>query len=237
MPYEISRLDRSINDNLDRVERDIARANRPRVAMDWGRMASDIFGTPSSNPSDGSEPSDDWDMDDEEMPDEDELEDVDYMDSPPSSYGYSPRRSSRSSRPRHNLERVELEGWDDMDTLDNACARYHQTLEYRIKWIFDREEKEGFIRRQVSPFSVVDFTNKANKQNNSLNTDSRIFYDWKLGGSDFMLRLEKFEQDGNTYLRVHVLDNKNDGKQLCYQDRYWDGNKFYYLNHIWADRS
>jgi hypothetical protein len=130
----------------------------------------------------------------------------------------------------------ELPKWN-MNERDNAANIWSRQMDYRLRWIFYREEREGVNRqRYISPFSPDDFKQRVEKTSepHPANTPTSTFYDWKIGGSDFLVRLESFNLKGRECLRCHFIYKLN-SKELCYQDRVWDGGVYREINVTWAD--
>lgn len=129
----------------------------------------------------------------------------------------------------------ELEGWD-MGERDTVANNWQRQMSYRLQWIFYREEREGVSRtRYIRPFCPDDFKEKVNKTTSShpMNTPTSTFYDWKIGGTDFVMRLESFKVRNRDCLRCHFIHKPTD-KEICYQDRYWDGSAYQEANMVWA---
>jgi hypothetical protein len=130
----------------------------------------------------------------------------------------------------------ELPKWD-MSERDIAANAWSRQMDYRLRWIFYRDEREGVNRtRYIQPFSPDDFKHRVEKTSepHPKNTETSTFYDWKIGGADFLMRLEQMVIKNSECLRCHFI-YKPTGKELCYQDRVWDGSVYSEFNMKWAD--
>jgi hypothetical protein len=131
----------------------------------------------------------------------------------------------------------ELPAWS-LQEREEVVTQWFRQMEYRIKWIFYREEREGINRtRFINAFSPDDFKTRAAKAGrpHPLDTETSKFYDWNLGGSDFIMRLESFEIKNRPVLRLHFIHRPTD-KEVCYEDRIWDGDAYYReCNQVWAN--
>jgi hypothetical protein len=121
-------------------------------------------------------------------------------------------------------------------TRENLVDMWFKYIEYRIRWIFQRQEKDGLDRQRfIAPFSPDDFIGRISKKLNphEMDTETNIFYDWNIGGTDFTMRLESFNVVDRHCLRCHFIHNPSK-TELCYQDRVWDGGMFREVNMQWA---
>lgn len=128
-----------------------------------------------------------------------------------------------------------LPEWDSRDDMDMAANKYVSQMGYRLRWIFYRQEREGVTRRQIPPFSKQDFFDKKRKSMgiHLLDSAESVFYDWNLGATDFIVRLELFTKN-EQMLRCHFIYKPN-MMELCYTDRLWDGEFFVeHGNSVWA---
>lgn len=132
----------------------------------------------------------------------------------------------------------EIQPWTSEIEREQVTDLYFKQIEYRLRWIFSREEKEGFRRRSygVKPFSRQDFLEKVAKRGveHELNTSSSAFYDWNIGATDFILRLESFVINGIDAMRVHFIYKVN-RMEIGYQDRIWDGSQYQQVAQQWAE--
>lgn len=166
-----------------------------------------------------------------DMPDDEDMEfhdddgyDDDYDDEPrPKRRRIGQRMPTKLNLPRWKYSEREqvMDHWPE--------------LEMRMQWIFDRVEREGFTRNQIQPFSVADLLVKLKRQpKHQLNNDSSQFYDWHIGGTDFILRLESYIENDEEQLRCHYVYSKN-GMTVGYADRVWDGARFCVIGTHWAE--
>jgi hypothetical protein len=127
----------------------------------------------------------------------------------------------------------DLPAWDKNE-INDVIDKYIKQVEYRLRWIFDREEREGVRRRNVAPFSPDDFRAKAEKavKAHPLNTETSTFYDWNFGSTDFIMRLESFSLNDKNCLRCHFIYKPN-GLEAGYEDRIFTG-VYRILNIKWA---
>jgi hypothetical protein len=154
----------------------------------------------------------------------------------PRAVAYTPR-AVQKKRPKRSerdmiLDRVRSIGdkfprpnfkdWSSKRELTDIVNDWYRSVEYREQWIFARREREGFNRRQVNQFSLDDVISRMNKRRNGhqLDSDNSKFYDWKLGGTDWILRLELFvhEQD---YFLISRYIHKPSNVEIKYDVRYW----------------
>lgn len=122
------------------------------------------------------------------------------------------------------------------EARDEATDSYLSNMTYRLRWVFERREKDGLQRtRYVQPFSPEDFEQRLQKAAtpHRLNTPTNVFYDWNMGGVDFILRMERMTIKGRVCLRLHLI-HKQTKKELGYQDRFFDGEYFREVNMVWA---
>lgn len=156
----------------------------------------------------------------------------DFMDEP--DYGEEPDSF-------HEVRGTDFPAYDiprwSMDEREAAVNTWFRQMEYRLKWIFYREEREGVGRlRFTQPFNPEDFKTRVEKsmKEHPMNTDTNKFYDWNIGGSDFVMRLELFSLNERTCLRCHFIYKPSE-LELLYQDRLWDGQFFREMNIVWAN--
>jgi hypothetical protein len=129
----------------------------------------------------------------------------------------------------------DLPRWN-MTEREEASKSWFGVMEHRMRWIFHREEREGITRtRYINPFSPTDFNNRAAKAKSAhpLDNESSKFYDWNIGGTDFIVRMEMFDIKGATCLRCHYIYRPN-GKELVYEDKVWNEERFVDRNIVWA---
>ncbi len=132
--------------------------------------------------------------------------------------------------PSYQIESV----WNAQER-ENAVNAFFR-MEYRLKWIFYRQEKEGVNRtRFINPFSPEDFDLRVAKAPapHRMNTATSTFYDWNLGGTDFIMRLERLDIKETPCLRCHFI-HKHSKKELCVQDRIYEDGVFKVINITWA---
>lgn len=137
-----------------------------------------------------------------------------------------------------DLPAYEIPLWESAEQREDVSDLYFKQVDYRLKWIFYREEKEGFRRRSygVMPFCRQDFLDKVAKKGepHPLNTDDSTFYDWNIGATDFILRFENFEVEEVDCMRIHFI-HKGTNKEICFQDRVWDGQFYQSISQQWAE--
>lgn len=142
------------------------------------------------------------------------------------------REITASDFPEYNIP-----SWDNSEHRETVVNLYLKQMGYRLRWIFYREEKEGFRRRShgVKPFGKEDFLDRCYDRGCShpLDTEDSKFYDWNIGASDFILRFECFRIRDRDALRIHFI-HRDTMKEICYQDRLWDGVQYNKIAQFWA---
>jgi hypothetical protein len=174
--------------------------------------------------------------DDSDSDYEDREEDDEPCDSDNEDWAYSSDSINRRRElSEEDMPAFELPRWANAPERERVVELYFKHMEYRLNWIFLRQEREGFTRRQVQPFSRQDFLDKVAKSTrpHPLNTEASMFYDWNFGATDFILRLENFEIDGIDCMRCHFIYKPN-MLEIGYQDRYWNGECYQEINIEWA---
>lgn len=134
-------------------------------------------------------------------------------------------RNDTSFFPKPNFTR-----WRSERQFNDVNNSWHSTARHREAWIFHRTEREGFNRRNIEAFTLDDLNSRLTKRaGHELDTETSKFYDWKLGGIDWTLRLEKFTHtiDGNefVFLIARSIHTPSD-KEFRYQIMLWENNKF-----------
>jgi hypothetical protein len=121
-----------------------------------------------------------------------------------------------------DFPRPNFKDWSSRNELGDIVNDWFRNVEYREQWIFARREREGFNRRQVNQFSLDDVISRMNKRRNGhqLDTDNSKFYDWKLGGTDWTLRLELFAHEQDFFLISRYI-HKPSNVEIKYDVRYW----------------
>jgi hypothetical protein len=121
-----------------------------------------------------------------------------------------------------DFPRPNFKDWSSKKELSDIVNDWFRNVEYREQWIFARREREGFNRRQVNQFSLDDVISRMNKRRNGhqLDTDNSKFYDWKLGGTDWTLRLELFVHEQDFFLISRYI-HKPSNVEIMYNVRYW----------------
>ncbi|RPK20135.1 hypothetical protein [Paenibacillus xylanexedens] len=125
--------------------------------------------------------------------------------------------------------------WEAVER-ESVVNAFFREMEHRLKWIFYRQEKEGVSRtRFINPFSPEDFDCRVEKASapHRLNTETSTFYDWNIGGTDFIMRLEKLTIKKTICLRCHFI-HKTTKKEICVQDRAYIEGVFREINMNWA---
>lgn len=115
---------------------------------------------------------------------------------------------------------------------------WYSNVEYREHWIFSRTEREGFNRRNIGQFSLDDVMARISKRRKPHALDSKYskFYDWKLGGTDWTLRLELFQHEQYYFLITRHIHKPTD-TEVKFDVRYWSDNKFKPINSLWIEAS
>ena len=158
--------------------------------------------------------------DDEE--EDDYFEEYDSEEEPHSTYdvAYNAFRELGLLREDFEMPRYKREHYNELR------RSYNQNVEYRRGWIFDRIEREGFERRRLGKFSLDDLLERIGKRaEHKLNNETSKFYDWKLGGTEYIIRLEYIQRDGVHLLVCHYIYTPTD--EIYRKDlRFWNGQKF-----------
>lgn len=149
-----------------------------------------------------------------------------------------PRRPRRSERDMllsviksEDFPKPNFVNWSSQSDLSEIIDDWYQNVEYKEQWIFSRREREGFNRRNIGHFSLEEVKAKLNKRKSNI-------YDWKLGGTDWVLRLELHEVDreehGLLYYLITRYIHKPTNKEVKFDVRYWTGTKFNSLINMWS---
>jgi hypothetical protein len=160
----------------------------------------------------------------------------------------SPRRRRRSENDMllsvikgEDFPKPQFVNWQSERELREIINDWYSNIEYKEQWIFSRREREGFNRRNVGQFSLEEVQEKLRKRKNNshpLDTTKSQIYDWKLGGTDWLLRLELVEVDKEEHGLMHYLIcryvHKPTNKEVKYDVRYWTGSKFNSLLNLWS---
>lgn len=136
-----------------------------------------------------------------------------------------------------NFPRPNFKDWSDNQELGEVFNDWYSNIEYREHWIFSRREREGFNRRNVDVFSLDDVMARLSKRKKPHVLDSSFskFYDWKLGGTNWILRLELFQHKQLHFLIVRHIHRPTD-TEIKFDVRYWSGNgHFKSLNSVWTE--
>lgn len=137
---------------------------------------------------------------------------------------------------KDSFPKPNFSDWSSSRKLEQAQHNWHEHVEFRQKWIFDRREKEGFNRRNVAQFSVTDLEEKITKRKKEHELDNEVskFYDWCLGGTEWILRLEYVTLENEKFLICRHIHKPSD-KEVFYEIRYWTGSKFKQLYCLWSE--
>jgi hypothetical protein len=111
---------------------------------------------------------------------------------------------------------------DEFVAMRNA---YDKDISHRRNWIFDRIEREGFERRRLGKFSLEDLLERIEKKSHNLSNEVSKFYDWTLGGTEYIIRLEYIKQNNCDLLVCHYIYTPT--QKTYRQDlRFWNGQRF-----------
>jgi hypothetical protein len=147
-----------------------------------------------------------------------------------------------------NFPKPTFVNWNDNQELSEVIDDWYRNVEYKEQWIFSRREREGFNRRNIGQFSLDDVLARISKRRNPhpLDTSNSKIYDWKLGGTDWILRLELFTFDNDGLIEgledydetMHFLVCRHIYKptntEVKYDVRYWNGEKFRRVTDLWT---
>lgn len=165
---------------------------------------------------------------------------------------YSPTFSNRKVKKRTRSEmemmkeivrsdrfpRPNFKDFSSKQEFSEIMDNWYSNVEYREHWIFSRREREGFNRRNIGQFSLDDVMARISKRRKPHALDSQFskFYDWKLGGTDWVLRLELFQHEQYYFLITRHIHKPTD-IEIKFDVRYWSDNnkKFKAINSIWSD--
>jgi hypothetical protein len=127
---------------------------------------------------------------------------------------------------------------NNVKDLRVACDDWYRSCEYKDNWIFSRREREGFNRRNIGQFGLDDVVSKIAKSRTEhpLNTEHSKFYDWKLGGTDWILRLELFNEE-DTYFLVSRYIYKPTNAEIKFDVRFWNGERFKTIIVLFAEQN
>jgi hypothetical protein len=130
-----------------------------------------------------------------------------------------------------NFPKPNFKDWSSRKELQDIVNDWFRNIEYREQWIFSRREREGFNRRNVGMFNLDDVMARMTKRKNGhpLDTEKSKFYDWKLGGTDWTLRLELYQHE-QYYFLISRYIHKPTHAEIKYDVRYWSGNSFQVIN-------
>jgi hypothetical protein len=122
------------------------------------------------------------------------------------------------------------------DQRSEAIDDWYRNVEYKDNWIFSRREREGFNRRNIGHFSLDDVMSRISKRRNKhqLDNEHSTFYDWKLGGTDWILRLELFQYEEKTFLISRYIYKPNN-TEMKFDVKLWSGSQFKVLYSMWCE--
>lgn len=135
-----------------------------------------------------------------------------------------------------NFPKPNFSEWSSSKELSKVQRDWLGNIQYRVNWIFDRREREGFNRRNIEYFSIEDIEAKLRKRKtgtHELDNELSKFYDWHLGGTDWILRLEYLTINDSPFLIVRSI-HKPSNKEVLYEIRNWDEGRFKQLSQIWS---
>lgn len=157
-----------------------------------------------------------------------------------------PRKGKRISEKAMDIVRgddfpkPQFKTWSSRNELDRIIDDWYRNIEYRDRWIFSRREREGFNRRNIGHFSLEDVMARMSKRKGAheLDTETSKFYDWRLGGTEWILRLELIHKE-EIYLLISHYIHKPTNSEISYAVRYWDESqgKFKELITIFSEHS
>jgi hypothetical protein len=165
-------------------------------------------------------------------------------------YTSSPKLSATSSKKKRsekdmmadivrgeNFPKPNFKDWANNKEYEQAMNDWYTNVEYREHWIFSRREREGFNRRGISQFSLDDVMARISKRKkpHELDTKTSKFYDWRLGGTDWILRLELFQHEQHYFLIIRHIHTPSN-TEIKFDVRYWWNDKFKPLNALWAEQ-
>jgi hypothetical protein len=148
-----------------------------------------------------------------------------------------PQRSERDMMAQivrsEGFPRPNFIDWSNNRELQNIIDDWYRNVEYKEQWIFSRREREGFNRRNIGYFNLDDVMSRLNKRRkpHELDTEKSKFYDWKLGGTEWILRLELYQHEQHQFLISRYI-HKPSNAEIKYDVRYWNGEKFVMVNGI-----
>lgn len=161
----------------------------------------------------------------------------------------SPSRPKAKKKPRRSeldmmreivrestFPRPSFKDWSDRNEMENIINDWYRNVEYREQWIFSRREREGFNRRNVGYFNLDDVLARISKRKKPHELDSSFskFYDWRLGGTEWMLRLELFEYEDKHFLIIRHI-HRPTNTEMKFDVRYWNGQMFKQINYLWTE--
>lgn len=153
---------------------------------------------------------------------------------------HKPRRSEADMMAEivrgENFPKPNFKDWSSDRELGGVVDDWYRNVEYREQWIFSRREREGFNRRNVGFFSLDDVMSRMTKRKkgHELDTETSKFYDWKLGGTDWVLRLELYQHEQYYFLITRHI-HKPTNIEIKYDVRYWSQNKFKVASTMWTE--
>lgn len=124
-----------------------------------------------------------------------------------------------------------------VDNYHNLLENYQRHAEHKEGWIFNRREREGFNRRNIGLFVLDDVKKKMDKRKSPhhLDNENSQFYDWILGGTDWILRLELYSKDEYQFLICRFLHGASQ-QEIKYSINFWHNDeKFVRVADVWAD--
>lgn len=139
-----------------------------------------------------------------------------------------------------DFPKPQFKTWSSRNELGRIIDDWYRNIEYRDRWIFSRREREGFNRRNIGHFSLEDVMARMSKRKDAheLDTETSKFYDWRLGGTEWILRLELIHKEEIHLLISHYI-HKPTNSEISYAVRYWDESqgKFKELITIFSEHS
>lgn len=119
---------------------------------------------------------------------------------------------------------------EEKPIYSKARQEFNREVSHKIDWIFNRTEREGFNRRNIEMFTLDEITKRIEKR--GVNINGKQVYDWKLGGVNYVLRMElDLLEHGNenvpplSILTVRSIYKPLD-KEMAFYMYLWNGTKF-----------
>jgi hypothetical protein len=167
--------------------------------------------------------------------DRDSWSSADFFAETPAMYTGGVRKTAMRSEPRRseqdmindilrseNFPRPNFQNWSSRNELQEIINNWYENVEYKENWIFSRREREGFNRRNIGQLHLDDIMARISKRKNGHSLDNELskFYDWKLGGTEWILRLELLQLKEKHFLISRYI-HKPSNAEIRHSIRYW----------------